>query len=159
MIVAFFFAINITIYILLHHLLSIIIIAFYIQNIRLVTNNLLSAEALTRLSRYVAHREYSPTLLDMLPRAGIDGSLTWRMLGGPAVDRVRAKTGSMSNIRNISGFVTTADGSELAVTLLSAGFVQPQVTAIQLQDTALEMLATHEQGRAEDARRRWWWQR
>ena len=95
----------------------------------------------------------------MLPRAGIDGSLTWRMVGGPTADRVRAKTGSMSNVRNIAGFVTTADGQELAVTMLSTGFVQPQVTAIQLQDTALEMLATFDTSRPEDVRRRPWWRR
>ena len=50
-----------------------------------------------------------------LPVAGVDGTLSGRMKGTAAENNVRAKTGTMSNIRSLAGYVTTADGGAYAV--------------------------------------------
>src|SRR4029079_10675647 len=57
-----------------------------------------------------------------LPIAGRDGSLSNRMKGTPAEGNARAKTGSMSNVRALSGYVTTADGEPLAFAIIANNF-------------------------------------
>ncbi len=103
--------------------------------------NLLSAEALNLINQYIRAQPYADGLLGLLPTAGVDGTLARRMTDGPATGRVHAKTGSMSNVRNLTGYVTTADDQLLAVTLLVNGDIGPRGDAIGFQDTALELLA------------------
>jgi D-alanyl-D-alanine carboxypeptidase/D-alanyl-D-alanine-endopeptidase (penicillin-binding protein 4) len=57
-----------------------------------------------------------------LPIAGRDGTLTTRMKGTPAEGNVRAKTGSMTGVRTMSGYVTTADGEPLVFAILANNF-------------------------------------
>jgi D-alanyl-D-alanine carboxypeptidase/D-alanyl-D-alanine-endopeptidase (penicillin-binding protein 4) len=53
-----------------------------------------------------------------LPVAGMDGSLAARMKNTRAQGNVRAKTGTMSNIRSLAGYVTTRDGEHLAIVVI-----------------------------------------
>jgi len=53
-----------------------------------------------------------------LPLAGVDGSLAARMKGTAAERNLRAKTGTMSNIRSLAGYVTTRDGEHLALVIM-----------------------------------------
>jgi D-alanyl-D-alanine carboxypeptidase/D-alanyl-D-alanine-endopeptidase (penicillin-binding protein 4) len=53
-----------------------------------------------------------------LPVAGVDGSLAGRMKNTRAQGNVRAKTGTMSNIRSLAGYVTTRDGEHLAIVVI-----------------------------------------
>ena len=58
-----------------------------------------------------------------LPIAGVDGSLADAHEGdGRRQDNVRAKTGTMSNIRTLAGYVTTRDGERLAFVILVNNF-------------------------------------
>jgi D-alanyl-D-alanine carboxypeptidase/D-alanyl-D-alanine-endopeptidase (penicillin-binding protein 4) len=57
-----------------------------------------------------------------LPVAGVDGSLAARMKGTPAEGNLRAKTGTMSNIRSLAGYVTTREGEHLAVVIMVNNF-------------------------------------
>ena len=50
--------------------------------------------------------------------AGVDGSLASRMKGTAAEGNLRAKTGTMSNIRSLAGYVTTRDGEHLAIVVM-----------------------------------------
>lgn len=52
-----------------------------------------------------------------LPRSGIDGTLRNR-LGGPTLDRVRAKTGTMLGTSGLAGYVRTANNKEIAFAIL-----------------------------------------
>ena len=54
-----------------------------------------------------------------LPIAGIDGGLAGYCYSFPDLkDRLRAKTGSMSGVRCLSGYLTCFDGERLAFTVL-----------------------------------------
>ena len=60
-----------------------------------------------------------------LPVAGVDGSLASRMKGTRAENNARAKTGSMSQVRSLAGYVTTVDGEPLAFAILANNFETP----------------------------------
>ena len=57
-----------------------------------------------------------------LPIAGRDGTLANRMKGTTAEGNARAKTGSMSNVRALSGYVTSADGDPLVFSIIANNF-------------------------------------
>jgi serine-type D-Ala-D-Ala carboxypeptidase/endopeptidase (penicillin-binding protein 4) len=57
-----------------------------------------------------------------LPVAGRDGTLATRMKGTLAEGNVRAKTGSMANVRALSGFATTTAGEPLAFSIIANNF-------------------------------------
>jgi len=57
-----------------------------------------------------------------LPVAGRDGTLATRMRDTAAQDNLRAKTGTMSNVRSLAGYVRTLDGEALAFALIADGF-------------------------------------
>jgi D-alanyl-D-alanine carboxypeptidase/D-alanyl-D-alanine-endopeptidase (penicillin-binding protein 4) len=57
-----------------------------------------------------------------LPIAGVDGSLASRMKGTPAENNLRAKTGTMSNVRTLAGYVTTRDGERVALVIMINNF-------------------------------------
>jgi D-alanyl-D-alanine carboxypeptidase/D-alanyl-D-alanine-endopeptidase (penicillin-binding protein 4) len=57
-----------------------------------------------------------------LPIAGRDGSLRNRMKDTAAEGNARAKTGSMTGVRGLSGYVTSADGEPLVFSILANNF-------------------------------------
>lgn len=58
-----------------------------------------------------------------LPIAGVDGSLEDRFIeqNSPLVGKVAAKTGSISGVRSLAGFVTADDGSDLVFAVFTEG--------------------------------------
>jgi D-alanyl-D-alanine carboxypeptidase/D-alanyl-D-alanine-endopeptidase (penicillin-binding protein 4) len=77
-----------------------------------------------------------------LPIAGRDGSLSNRMKGTAAEGNARAKTGSMSNVRGVSGYVTTADGEPLVFSILANNFDTPAATVNEATDKIVVALAS-----------------
>jgi D-alanyl-D-alanine carboxypeptidase/D-alanyl-D-alanine-endopeptidase (penicillin-binding protein 4) len=63
------------------------------------------------------------------------------MRGTRAAGNVRAKTGSIANVRALSGFVETADGEMLVFSMLANNFTQPQAAIDHTIDLAAERLA------------------
>jgi D-alanyl-D-alanine carboxypeptidase/D-alanyl-D-alanine-endopeptidase (penicillin-binding protein 4) len=59
---------------------------------------------------------------DAMPIAGRDGTLAGRLKGTAAEGNARAKTGSLSNSRAISGYVYSADGEPLVFSILANNF-------------------------------------
>lgn len=84
--------------------------------------NVLSAEALVTVLERMHDPSARAPFVAALPVAGVDGSLAGRLKGTAAEGRVRAKTGTMSNIRSLAGYATTADGERLAFAVLLNNF-------------------------------------
>ena len=86
-------------------------------------NDYLSADALVAT---LAAAWASPTLggplKAALPVAGADGTLGRRLRGTAGERRVFAKTGSMSNVRSLAGYVDTLAGETLAFAVMTNGF-------------------------------------
>ncbi|MEE8583837.1 MAG: D-alanyl-D-alanine carboxypeptidase/D-alanyl-D-alanine-endopeptidase, partial [Acidobacteriota bacterium] len=104
--------------------------------------NFLSADMLVRLLEAVWRHPERDEFLDFLPIAGVDGTLSSRMKGSAAEQNVRAKTGTLANVRALSGYVTTRDGETLAFAMIANNFNQPMRSAEYLQDSALHFLAS-----------------
>lgn len=101
-----------------------------------------SAEALLT----VLQRMYDPTgtspFMQALPIAGVDGSLGGRMRDTVAARNLRAKTGTMSNIRTLAGYVTTLDGEHLALVAMVNNFEGTGAQAVAALDAVAVRLAS-----------------
>jgi D-alanyl-D-alanine carboxypeptidase/D-alanyl-D-alanine-endopeptidase (penicillin-binding protein 4) len=93
------------------------------------------------LQRMAATPEASPFVRG-LPVAGKDGSLDGRLKGTAAEGNVRAKTGTMSNIRSLAGYVTTRDQERLAFVVLVDNFEGTGAQANEAIDAIATRLAT-----------------
>ena len=93
----------------------------------------------------LTHVDRDPTLKgpfeDSLPIAGRDGTLANRLKGTAAEGNARAKTGSMSNVRALSGYVTSADGEPLVFSIIANNFEAPPETITSAIDAIVVRVA------------------
>jgi D-alanyl-D-alanine carboxypeptidase/D-alanyl-D-alanine-endopeptidase (penicillin-binding protein 4) len=101
--------------------------------------NTITPEALLLVLKRFADPTLASPFVRALPIAGVDGSLEGRMRGTPAAGNVRAKTGTMSNIRSLAGYVTTRDGERLAFAAMVNNFEGAGAAA----HAALDAIAVH----------------
>lgn len=87
--------------------------------------DLTTPDALVRLLQYLAAQPYATQLRDALPIAGTDGTLQWRMRDTRAAGNVHAKTGSMTHVDCLAGYVTSAAGEHLAFAIMLNNYRQP----------------------------------
>jgi D-alanyl-D-alanine carboxypeptidase/D-alanyl-D-alanine-endopeptidase (penicillin-binding protein 4) len=76
-----------------------------------------------------------------LPVAGVSGTLASRMRGTPAQGNAHAKTGSMTAVRSLSGYVTSANGHLIEFTIIGNNFVAPSSAVARVQDAIVSYLA------------------
>ena len=67
--------------------------------------------------------------------------MAMRMRRTRAAGNAAAKTGSISNVRALSGYVRTRDGEMLVFSILANDFVIPAATVNWIADLAVEHLA------------------
>jgi len=106
--------------------------------------DLVTAKLLTDLLVTARGKSWFDIWYAALPVAGnpdplIGGTLSARMHGTLAQNNVHAKTGSMSSISGISGYVNAADGRLLAFSILENNYRAPSVKPIE--DKIVETLA------------------
>jgi D-alanyl-D-alanine carboxypeptidase/D-alanyl-D-alanine-endopeptidase (penicillin-binding protein 4) len=104
--------------------------------------NLISPDYMVTLLSSVYRSEFKDIFRASLARPGEFGTLERRMRRSLAAENVIAKTGSMNNVSNISGYVTTSDGEELAYSIMMQGFTVPGSLAHNLQDLMLMRLSS-----------------
>jgi D-alanyl-D-alanine carboxypeptidase/D-alanyl-D-alanine-endopeptidase (penicillin-binding protein 4) len=104
-------------------------------------NDYIAPEALigllTTVWRDDRHREKFQATL---PQSATSGSLANRMKETPAAARVWAKTGSMSNVRSLSGYLLTLDNEPLVFSIIVNGFHVPASRIDAAMDEALVRL-------------------
>jgi D-alanyl-D-alanine carboxypeptidase/D-alanyl-D-alanine-endopeptidase (penicillin-binding protein 4) len=104
--------------------------------------NAIAADAMvTILQRMYDATGMSPWMR-ALPVAGVDGTLDGRMKGTPAEGSVRAKTGTMSNIRALAGYARTRDGENLAFAIMADNFEGAGSAATEAIDRIAVALAS-----------------
>jgi D-alanyl-D-alanine carboxypeptidase/D-alanyl-D-alanine-endopeptidase (penicillin-binding protein 4) len=106
--------------------------------------NYVSSETLVRvLQRMQTDQRHSPAYLNALPAAGRDGTLAGRLAGTAAEGRVRAKTGTVDNVRAIAGYVESATGELLVFSIIANNFTVANSVVDAAADKALVRLATY----------------
>ena len=103
--------------------------------------NYVAPEAVSRVLEAMYRRPDFAPFFAALPVAGVDGTLATRLKGTAAAGNAHAKTGSLSNVRSLSGYVRDADGDTLSFVLLVNGFTVPQRVVEAAQDDVVERLA------------------
>jgi serine-type D-Ala-D-Ala carboxypeptidase/endopeptidase (penicillin-binding protein 4) len=101
----------------------------------------ISPEAIMTVLQRMSDPSGASPFLAALPIAGVDGSLAGRMKGTAAEGNVRAKTGTMSNIRSLAGYVTTRSGEHLAFVVVINNFEGTGAAANQAIDAIAVRLA------------------
>jgi serine-type D-Ala-D-Ala carboxypeptidase/endopeptidase (penicillin-binding protein 4) len=95
---------------------------------------------LEHMYRDARHHE---AFLATLPIAGKDGTARSRLKKTRAEGNALAKTGSIANVRTLSGYVRTRDGETLAFSVLANSFTIPAATVNWIADLAVETLANY----------------
>lgn len=109
--------------------------------------NMVTADELTQLLYNVQEKSWYPVYEESLPVAGYDerlvgGSLRYRLTDPATKENVLAKTGSISGVSTLSGYVTSADGEELIFSIMINSYLEGPVTPIE--DEIVTILAKHE---------------
>src|SRR2546423_3400285 len=92
-------------------------------------NDLISANTTVQLLTFMSRHKYFAPFREALPIAGVDGTLRTRMRGTPAEGNVRAKTGSLSSVCSLSGYVHNAGGGHLVFSMMLNNY--PDAAAVR----------------------------
>lgn len=103
--------------------------------------NLVQPRQLVRLLQAVRERPYGARFVASLPIAGVTGTLSKRFLKGSAHRRVRAKTGFISRVVCLSGYLERKDGAPLIFSVMLNDFTCDAPLAKQACDRFVERLA------------------
>ena len=108
--------------------------------------NLISAELLAKLLKYIydKHPDLQKILYASFPVAGVDGTLENRMQKSYAINNVHAKTGTLSGVSCLSGYVEGKNSHQLAFSIMMQNFVGSSKTARNFQDEICKLLAGFE---------------
>jgi serine-type D-Ala-D-Ala carboxypeptidase/endopeptidase (penicillin-binding protein 4) len=79
--------------------------------------------AVTQLLSFLYRSEHRDAWISLLPVGGEDGTLSERFRAAPG--RVRAKTGTLSHVSALSGYLETRDGRTLAFAIFANGYRTP----------------------------------
>ena len=90
---------------------------------------------------YYSEPDLYVTLYESFPNAGVDGSLSGRMKKTLAENNVHAKTGTLSGVSSLSGYVKNKKGNMIAFSILVQNYVGSLKQARDFIDKVCEILA------------------
>jgi D-alanyl-D-alanine carboxypeptidase/D-alanyl-D-alanine-endopeptidase (penicillin-binding protein 4) len=107
--------------------------------------NVVSAELLVTLLKYFYNEkpELYALLYNSFPIGGVDGTLENRMRNTSAEKNVHAKTGTLTGVSTLSGYLTTKKNHIIAFSILMQNYVGTSTKAKELQDEICRILAEH----------------
>lgn len=105
--------------------------------------NEVTPNAVVRLLRAMWRHPHFAVFEASMPVAGVDGTLRRRLMGTPGARNVKAKTGSLSSVRALSGYLRDGAGETLVFSLLLNGYDAPGDVAVALEDLLVEQLALY----------------
>ncbi|MBX2803249.1 MAG: D-alanyl-D-alanine carboxypeptidase/D-alanyl-D-alanine-endopeptidase [Myxococcales bacterium] len=108
---------------------------------------MVSAGDLVQLTAWSTSQRWGRRLRQLLPVAGVSGTLEGRGAGTAAEGRVWGKTGSMSGVRNVVGVAFDQKGRPLHFALMFNGVVGPRAPTIAVQDRIFTLMAISRGGR------------
>ncbi|PAV28444.1 D-alanyl-D-alanine carboxypeptidase/D-alanyl-D-alanine-endopeptidase [Virgibacillus profundi] len=111
--------------------------------------NMVPANEWTHLLYDIKKAEWFNVFTNSLPVAGeeerlIGGTLRNRMMEEPTKGNVIAKTGSITGVSGLSGYVTSIDGKELIFSILINNYLGDTKEIRKIEDKLVTILAEHE---------------
>jgi D-alanyl-D-alanine carboxypeptidase/D-alanyl-D-alanine-endopeptidase (penicillin-binding protein 4) len=106
-------------------------------------HNYITASGTMQLLTYMSTHRYANAFREALPIAGVDGTLRTRMRGTPAANNLRAKTGTISGVASLSGYVTTAAGERLVFSIILNNYPEESSSRRSFIDTIAVLLASY----------------
>jgi D-alanyl-D-alanine carboxypeptidase/D-alanyl-D-alanine-endopeptidase (penicillin-binding protein 4) len=104
----------------------------------------LTADAVVAVLRHVwQDARLRGPFVSALPVAGRDGTLDTRMRGTILDDRVEAKTGTLANVRSLSGYLETTTGKHVVFAILANNFIAPAGQVDAIVERALALVAAY----------------
>jgi D-alanyl-D-alanine carboxypeptidase/D-alanyl-D-alanine-endopeptidase (penicillin-binding protein 4) len=105
--------------------------------------NLLSPAAIIQLLRFVHSQPYFKTFYESLAIPSEDKSMVSRMKEVKGKEKMRLKTGFISNVTCLSGYVTDKSGQMYAISLMFNNFTVPKESLWDIQDKICELIANY----------------
>jgi len=119
----------------------------------LSSSNLISPLVFTQLLRFMRRHPSYPTFAAALPQAGLAGSLRNRFLGTPLAGRVRAKTGSISRVHSLTGYLESGPGRTLMFSVLANHHAEPTRTMVAAIDSVVVEMGRTVSGNGRQSKR------
>jgi D-alanyl-D-alanine carboxypeptidase/D-alanyl-D-alanine-endopeptidase (penicillin-binding protein 4) len=105
-------------------------------------HNYITANGTMRLLTYMSTHRYASAFRESLPIAGVDGTLRTRLRGTPAANNLRAKTGTISGVASLSGYVTSAAGERLVFSIILNNYPEESSSRRSFLDAIAVLLAS-----------------
>jgi len=110
----------------------------------LARSDLVTPRATARLLEFMQTHPQFTVFRESLPVAGFDGTLERRMKGTPAAGNVRAKTGSLTYVNALSGYLTTKGGQVLIVSFYGNNYTNGGRDVTGTMDQICNLLVEYE---------------
>ncbi len=117
---------------------------FLVDGCGLSNDDKMTPRAFTRLLAYASKQPWGEEWRETLPVAGVDGTLDHRFTNSPLKGKMWAKTGTLSEVNTLSGYVNTASGRTVAFSILVNGRYPGSNTEEQAIDRIAEAIAAAE---------------
>lgn len=99
----------------------------------LARQTLTSPDTTAKLLKYMYNRPERARWIQLMPVGGVDGTLSTRFRGIRQADRIHAKTGSISHVNALSGYIETKNGW-LIISAMVNGTTAPAAQVRQFLD-------------------------
>ncbi len=103
--------------------------------------NLISPKQINNLLSYMYKSDEFNSFYSSLPIAGVDGTLSERMIKSKTKNNLRAKTGYNKGVKALSGYIKTEDGEPIVLSIIVNNFLVPATLAEYIQDQVCIKLA------------------
>ncbi len=103
-------------------------------------HNLITPSAVVQLYTYMAKQsKYPQVWRDALTIGGVDGTLANRFKGTAAAGNIRGKTGTIDQVSALSGYITTAGGEPLVLSIVVNGVPETRTRTALIDDIVLNL--------------------
>ena len=105
--------------------------------------NYISPQQIVKILIAMKNSKYWNIWKELFPIAGVDGTLKNRMKNTKAEANVIAKTGTISNVRGLSGYLKAANGEEVVFSFLINGHLRDSEDTELITDSVLSLIAEY----------------
>jgi D-alanyl-D-alanine carboxypeptidase/D-alanyl-D-alanine-endopeptidase (penicillin-binding protein 4) len=113
---------------------------FFYDGSGLSNADLITPRAATTLLAYASRQPWGQSWRAALPVAGVDGTLDDRFTHSPVKGKLDAKTGTLGEVRALSGYLTTASGRTLVISILVNDHQPNSKAESKAMDQLVEMI-------------------